>query len=420
MRKIIEHGVSYSVVPFGTSRQMFLVAEPEENYLCSEDNTQGHGETTSDWSRQIHSLFKSCQTVLHREHFGENTALMGHFFLADIGKKELVRQIFSEFFPKYSCAFTFIPQPPASGVVAGLELWAITGGNSKSIPISVESPQPGFVITTEFDDLRWFFIGDVRPDHLSIGAYERSLAAFQRLGRQLEQNGFCLGQIVRTWIYQGHLVLPEGKTQRYKELNRARTDFFKGVEFLKDYLPLGYCGGVYPASTGIGADDVDVVIGAIAVSANRKDFTAVPLENPNQTSAFDYGAVYSPQSPKFSRAMALAIPNSCFIFVSGTASITESESRFPENPEKQTEQTLDNIAALIDGKNLEKHGISGFVSDLSHLKCARVYVKRPNELAIIKSVCDKRLKNIPILYTIADVCRPELLVEIEGFVVVNR
>lgn len=416
MRKIAEYRVSYSVVLFGASRQLFLVAEPEENYLCSGDDTQGHGQTVADWSRQICSLLESCQTVLRQEHFDNNTAIIGQFFLADIGKKELVRQIFSEFFPKHSCALTFIPQAPASGAVLGLELWAIGGGTS----VTVKSPQPGFSVIIEFDDLRWFFIGDVRPDSFPVGAYSRSLDAFQRLGRQLEQNRFRTGQIVRTWIYQGHLVLPEGKTQRYKELNRARTDFFNGVEFLKDYLPLGSLGGVYPASTGIGADDVDVVIGAIAISTCRKDFVAVPLENPNQTSAFDYGAVYSPQSPKFSRAMAMTAGNSCLIFISGTASITESESRFPEDPKKQTEQTLDNIAALIDGKNLEKHGISGFVSDLNHLQVARVYVKRPNELAIIKRVCGKRLGNIPILYTIADVCRPELLVEIEGFVVVNR
>lgn len=416
--KTVEHGVSYLVVPFGTSRQLFLVAEPEENYLCSGDDTQGHGQTVPDWSRQIRNLLESCQIVLRREHFDENTAIMGQFFLADIGKKELVRQIFSEFFPNYSCALTFIPQSPASGVVVSLELWAIAGKNSTAI--SVKSPQPGFAVTAEFDGLRWFFVGDVRSDDQPVGAYLRSLNAFQRLGHQLEQNGFCSEQIVRTWIYQGHLVLPEGKTQRYKELNRARTDFFEGVPFLKDYLPSGHRGDVYPASTGIGADDVDVVLGAIAVSASREDFTVVPLENPNQTSAFDYGTVYSPQSPKFSRAMAVAVKNSCLVFVSGTASITESESRFPENPEKQTEQTLDNIAALIDSTNLEKHGISGFVSDLSHLKSARVYVKRPNELAVIKSVCDKRLGNIPTLYTIADVCRPELLVEIEGFVVVNN
>ncbi|MDR2439858.1 MAG: hypothetical protein LBE12_10875 [Planctomycetaceae bacterium] len=420
MCKTAEQGISYLVVPFGTSRQLFLVAEPEEKDFYNRDDTQGHGQTVSDWLRQIHCLCESCRTVLSREHFDENIAIIGHFFLADIGKKELVRQIFSEFFSKYSCVFTFIPQTPASGVALSLELWAIAGGTSKSLPISVESPQPGFIVITEFDDLRWFFIGDVRSGYLPVGAYWRSLDAFRRLDHQLEQNKFCLGQIIRTWIYQGHLVLPEGQKQRYQELNRARTDFFKGVEFLRDYLPLGYCGEVYPASTGIGADDIDVVIGAVAISAQRKDFTVVPLENPNQTSAFDYGAVYSPQSPKFSRAIAMAIDNSCFIFISGTASITESESRFPEDPEKQTEQTLNNIASLIDGKNLEKHGILGFSCDLSHLKSARVYVKRPHELAIIKSVCDQRLANIPTLYTIADVCRPELLVEIEGLVVVNR
>ncbi|MDR1964827.1 MAG: hypothetical protein LBQ50_13725 [Planctomycetaceae bacterium] len=414
MRKTDEHGVSYSVVPFGASRQLFLVAEPKENYLCSGDDTQGHGQTVSDWQRQTRSLLESCQTVLRRENFDKNTVMMGQFFLADIGKKELVRQVFSEFFPENSCVTTFIPQSPVSGAAINLELWAIAGC------ISSESLQSGSAITAEFDDLRWFFAGDVRPDYQPVGVYARSLNAFQHLGNQLQQNGFQIGQVVRTWIYQGHLLLTEGKTQRYKELNRARTDFFNGVQFIKDYLPPGYCGDVYPASTGIGADDVDVVIGAVAVSTRRKDFVTVPLENPNQTSAFDYGTVYSPKSPKFSRAMALAVDRSCFIFVSGTASITESESRFPEDPEKQTEQTLDNIAALIDGSNLEKHGISGFSSGLNGLKIVRVYVKRPDEWAAIKSVCNKRLGNIPILYTIADVCRPELLVEIEGFAVVNR
>jgi enamine deaminase RidA (YjgF/YER057c/UK114 family) len=210
-------------------------------------------------------------------------------------------------------------------------------------------------------------------------------------------------------------VLEEGETQRYKELNRARTDVFGDTKFLKKYLPKGYKGTVYPASTGIGADDFDVVISAIALDTKRKDVIAVPLENPNQTSAFDYGAVYSPQSPKFSRAMAVATGNECLIFVSGTASITDSETRHIEDPMMQTEQTLDNIAALIDGGNLARHGIKGMPCSLANLECVRVYVKRPNELEIIRQVCERRLPaDIPILYTIADVCRPELLVEIEG------
>jgi len=344
---------------------------------------------------------------------------MCQFFLADIGMLELVRQQATEVFPQILGAVTFVPQAPASGAVVALELWAVSGCRTEVPSVICETPLPGQVATAEFDEMRWFFGGGFRPEAplqepQPIGAYNRSLSAFERLGTQLKKQRFRLDQVLRTWIYQGHLVLPEGETQRYKELNRARTDFFGETQFLKKYLPPKHQGTVFPASTGIGADDVDVVLGAIALDTKRRDVIVVPLENPHQTSAFDYGSVYSPQSPKFSRAMAVAVADECMIFVSGTASITDSESRHNEDPVKQTEQTLDNIAILIEGENLARHGISGFTCGLGNLECVRVYVKRPSELELIRQVCERRLPEVPTIYTVADVCRPELLVEIEG------
>lgn len=411
--------IHYSIVPFANQRQLFLTAEPGGNFLCSGDDTQGHGQTVRDWPRQIRTLLESCKIALQKEGFVDDV-VMSNFFLADIAKKELVRQLIAEILPGGLGAATLVPQAPADGFALSIEVWAVSEDKMKKSHVMRETPLPGRVVTLEFDNMRWFFGGDMRSGNLPVGAYRRSYDAFHNLGDQLQQNRFRVDQLVRTWIYQGHLVLPEGNTQRYKELNRARTDFFNGIEFIKDYLPEEYEGDVYPASTGIGSDDVDVVIGAVAISTNREDFVAVPLENPNQTSAFDYGAVYSPQSPKFSRAMAIAPGDDCMIFVSGTASITDSESRYENDPEKQTELTLDNIAALIDGKNLERHGIRGFQSNLDNLQCVRVYIKRPEELESIRAVCKKRLGDKPILYTIADVCRPELLVEIEGFSVAGR
>jgi len=81
---------------------------------------------------------------------------------------------------------------------------------------------------------------------------------------------------------------------------------------------------------------------------------------------------------------------------------------------------LDNIAALIDGENLARHGIAGMSCGLANLECVRVYVKRPSEYKAIRQVCERRLPDVPVLYTIADVCRPELLVEIEGIAVTRR
>jgi len=81
---------------------------------------------------------------------------------------------------------------------------------------------------------------------------------------------------------------------------------------------------------------------------------------------------------------------------------------------------LDNIADLIDGQNLASHGIPGFACGLNNLECVRVYVKRPAELEAIRQVCERRLPEVPMLYTIADVCRPELLVEIEGVALTKK
>ncbi|MGL4594372.1 MAG: hypothetical protein ACRCUY_06545 [Thermoguttaceae bacterium] len=426
--------ISYKLVPFGDFEHLFLIVTPPERFVCIDDDTQGHGLSVPDWSKQVHAMLESVRATIQTIRFtGE--MLMGTFFISDIAQKELVRYLCREFFPDGLGAVTFVPQTPADGSIMALELWGIQESKT-SKPLENEENNakrpksrclfhvdslPGRVHVVDFDNMKWFFGGDMKSGNLPIGAYSRSLNAFEQLKTQLKQNEFAVSQIIRTWIYQGHLVLAEGNSQRYKELNRARTDFFENVDFLQGYLPQKYKESnhvtVYPASTGIGADDMDLVIGAVAIATDRDDFIAVPLENPNQTSAFDYGAVYSPQSPKFSRAMAVATKNTALIFVSGTASITESESRYENDPVRQTELTLDNIAALISGSNLEAHGVHGFDTSLSDMAIVRVYVKRPAELELIRKVCEKRLGKIPILYTIADVCRPELLVEIEGICV---
>jgi len=433
MRHKNKQGIAYSIVPFGSSRQMFLVGEPEAHYTCQND-TQGQGRTVPDYPRQVRNLLENVKAVCEKEGFTDNVAGMCHFFIADIGMKELVRQLANEILPQIFGPATFVPQKPASGTVVALELWAISGKPTRctrDCGNDYARASIGDDVVVEFDEMRWLLSGNLLPESSSVGAYDRAIDAFTSLDSTLFTEDFRLERLLRTWIYQGHLVMEEGESQRYKELNKARTEFFGKSKFLKKYLPKGYKGTVYPASTGIGADDFDVVMSAVAFDTKRKDVIVCPLENPNQTSAFDYGAVYSPQSPKFSRAMAVYVRSQesgvrsqesgeCMIFVSGTASIIDSESQHIEDPVKQTEQTLDNIAALIDDKNLDRHGIPGFKCGLKNLECVRVYVKRPVELELIRQVCERRLPKVPILYTIADVCRPELLVEIEGIALTRK
>jgi enamine deaminase RidA (YjgF/YER057c/UK114 family) len=157
-----------------------------------------------------------------------------------------------------------------------------------------------------------------------------------------------------------------------------------------------------------------LVLSCMALETRRDDVFLLPLENPRQTPAYAYDAKHSAQSPKFSRAVALALGDYVTTWVSGTASIVDSESCYPGDPEKQTEQTIDNIERLIGADNFTAHGLAGAGARLHDLAKIRVYLKRAEDLVKCRAVCQRRLGAVPAIYAVADICRPELLVEIEG------
>ena len=112
--------------------------------------------------------------------------------------------------------------------------------------------------------------------------------------------------------------------------------------------------------------------------------------------------------------MAVVIGNYVTTWISGTASIVNSESVHPGDAAMQTEQTIDNIEHLIARENFARHGVPGAGAELSDLAKLRVYVKRPEDYEACREVCERRFGSLPTIYAQADVCRPELLVEIEG------
>jgi enamine deaminase RidA (YjgF/YER057c/UK114 family) len=112
--------------------------------------------------------------------------------------------------------------------------------------------------------------------------------------------------------------------------------------------------------------------------------------------------------------MALLLGDYVTTWISGTASIVDSESRHLSDIEAQTEQTLDNIERLIAPENFASQGVRGAGATLADLAKIRVYIKRPRDFARCRAVCERRFGSVPAIYAVSDVCRPELLVEIEG------
>ena len=132
----------------------------------------------------------------------------------------------------------------------------------------------------------------------------------------------------------------------------------------------------------------------------------MPIDNKLQVAAHAYServlAVSHKQkaTPKFERAKLLSIEDKGLIYISGTAAIRGEESLKEVGLSRQLEITMENIAELIGNK--------GIVSML------RVYLKNKSFVQEAEQLMDAYKLSVPVSYMWADVCRDELLIEIEG------
>jgi enamine deaminase RidA (YjgF/YER057c/UK114 family) len=393
-------GVGYSVVDLGGVPHVFASAVPR-NGGSLEEQVLDALSTIKDLSEEQGTL---------------GSIVMQAVFMQDINDVAACREIIDRFYGADLPATSYIPQPPCGGKRVAIEA---LGVGRKRGGVQIERFGENMVVTRHAG-IAWMHVADIWPQTPSPATYDRSLDGFRQMRDRLASQGVKFEQVIRTWLYLGDIVGPEGDTQRYKELNRARTDFYADIPFGVGHKPQGWDKAFYPASTGIGTGGQDVTMSCIALLSDRPDVLCVPLENPQQTAACEYAHQYGPQSPKFARAMVVATGDAATTFVSGTASITASETRHLDDLQGQTQQTWDNIEALIGEDNFRGHGLPGLGAALDDLALVRVYIKREEDYPVVRMNCETRLGEVPTIYAIGDVCRPELLVEIEGIAFSRR
>jgi chorismate lyase / 3-hydroxybenzoate synthase len=143
------------------------------------------------------------------------------------------------------------------------------------------------------------------------------------------------------------------------------------------------------------------------------------IENPRQVSAYHYPAQYGPRSPTFSRAAVADVGGGRqALFISGTASIQGHASVHLGDVRRQTEETLLNIAAVLEAAQPRLRA----TLPAEALSCT-VYLRHCEDLATVLEVMQQRLgPHSHAVQTVvalqADICRADLLVEIEAHGVV--
>lgn len=221
-------------------------------------------------------------------------------------------------------------------------------------------------------------------------------AAYDRIFETLQRTEFPY--LARCWNYLPRINVDGGGMERYRQFNIGRQDAFIAAH-------RSFHGGS-PAACALGTHEGVLVVYFIASRAHPLN-----IENPRQVSAYRYPQRYGPRSPTFSRASLLPLPGREVLFISGTASIVGHESVHHGDVVAQTEETVRNLDAVVEQANLKSaHG--GFTTAGLSLK---VFLRQAEDHATVADVLRRQLgEGLDVTYLLADVCREELLVEIEA------
>ena len=222
----------------------------------------------------------------------------------------------------------------------------------------------------------------------------------ERAERILREHGASYCDVVRTWFYLSDIL------SWYREFNDVRNS--KYSEF--GMMPItGSTQLFLPASTGVGGTNTQksaAVMDLLAITGPRDRMPVIKqLTNNRQLDAFHYGSA-------FSRGVLIRESDVTTIQISGTAAIDDAgKSLYPGDARSQIEYTLDQVEAL-----LEQEG-----AGLRDIAAATVFVKRAGDASLFRAIIAERgIERFPAVCVVADICREELLFEMDAEVVVKN
>lgn len=237
--------------------------------------------------------------------------------------------------------------------------------------------------------------------HLDEGRFGDDLAlaaehAYARLLAFHREMGFPA--LLRVWNYFPRLHEHHDGLDRYQI-------FCLGRHRALERIPLGE--GDLPAATAIGTRAPGLMIYFLAGREPGRQ-----IENPRQVSAFRYPARYGPRSPSFSRATLRHWSGGPHLYISGTASIVGHETCHDEI-HAQLREILENLKAVMGATGEPPLATPG--TGPEHLSLLKAYVRHGGDAERVRAALENALHPAPPLLLLrGDVCRADLLVEIEG------
>jgi chorismate lyase/3-hydroxybenzoate synthase len=197
--------------------------------------------------------------------------------------------------------------------------------------------------------------------------------------------------VQRIWNYLGEINAGAGDDERYKQFCTGR------IAGMGEVFAQGF-----PAASAIGhhADQ-----GLLQVYLLATDREGTRVENPRQVSAWQYPRQYGRTPPSFARATLL--PADDVLAISGTAAVVGHASAHTGDLSAQLAETRRNLDALLANGGLPE----GFDARAP----LKAYVRHPDDAAVVQAFAQAHWPQAPLVLLHGDICREELLVEIDGW-----
>ena len=326
--------------------------------------------------------------------------LFKRYFLSDASQYEGL--------PQEAGAVSHIVQPPlelsgsSSGpagpvfpadvpVCGGVALWLMSGEGEPGETVLETEYLRGVTIAREYSiqDRRLiaehvFTAGAV--DSVSPGSELQTRSLLENLSSFLAERGMTLNDnCVRTWFQCADI------DNLYAGLVKGRREFFDGIGLTRDTH--------YIASTGIAGEST--VPGALVQLDSwsvKGDFSQRYIHAPSHLNpTHEYGVT-------FERGVRVDSAGRAHVILSGTASI-DNMGRVVHTGDvcAQTQRMLENVSVLL------KEAGAGW-KDVNQ---AVVYLRNASDRRKVEKILSSRLEGIPYVITVAPVCRPEWLIEME-------
>lgn len=223
--------------------------------------------------------------------------------------------------------------------------------------------------------------------------------AYLALFSQAKEQGFP--SALRIWQFIPGINEGSGDQERYRRFCVGRAEALRQLNLADHQM----C-----AATAIGChDETFRLVGLFGRIAGES------IENPRQVSAWQYPREYGPVSPAFARATTVSLngrdsASGLGLMVSGTAAVVGHASAHPNDVSSQTQEAITNVETVLSEAVPGEKNPQRELGANSHV---RAYVRHETDADAVQEIIRSRWPDVQVMMLLGDICRSDLLVEIE-------